>query len=97
MERLREFEELRLRKHLGEEVSNSLLAIEAYFIDNMKPKIFNPYDEECVIIENDNRNEDLINAMEESGLNVKNITVFEFYNKIRYLENRAKQLRERRK
>lgn len=94
LEKLREFEELKLRQYLGENVDSSILAIEAYLVDMMKPKVFNPYDEDCVLIENDRRNEDLINSIEENGLSVHNATVFEFYNKIMYLEKRARQNRE---
>jgi len=74
-----------------------LLAIEEYLVSMMKPKVFNPYDEDCVLIENDRRNEDLMNAIEENGLNVQNATVYEFYNKIQYLDRKAKKIKESRK
>lgn len=97
IERIREYEELRLRKYFGEDVDKTLMLINEYFIGLMTPKVFNPYNENCVLVENDRRNENLINAIEENGLSVKEATVFEFYSKIRYLEKRAQKMKERRK
>lgn len=91
IDRIREYELLKLRKYLGEPVDDLLLAVTDYFITASTPKTFNPYDERCVLVQNDKQHEDLCNGIEESGLNVRDATVFEFYSKVQYLEKRSRQ------
>lgn len=91
IDKLREFELLKLKKHLGEDVDKTLEIIYEYFISISKPKVFNPYSDECVLVENDKQFEEVCNSIQESGLSVSDATVFEFYSKIKYLEKRSKK------
>lgn len=92
---MREYEIIRLRKYFDEEVSKELRIISEYFLNLNKPKVFNPYADDCILTENDKTFEEICNAMEESGfMSVRNVTVFEFYSKIAYLEKRAAKMRQ---
>lgn len=82
---------MKLRKYLGDPVEEMFLKVCEYFIEINAPKVFNPYDERCVLVEYDSKHEDLVNGVEEAGLNVRDATVFEFYSKVHYLEKRARQ------
>lgn len=56
---------------------------------------FNPYDEASVLINDEKEFEEVCNSMEDSGVkDVKSGSVFEFYTKIIYLENKARRLKK---
>lgn len=96
LDKLREYELLRIKKALGEEVEKLLLAVANYFLDKQKPHIFNPYDDQCVLLTSDTAFEDVCNSMEDAGAqNIKSLTVFEFYSKIAFFEKKADQLKSK--
>lgn len=59
-----------------------------YFIDINKPKSFIPGDN--AVIEYEKGQQSILSSMEESGINTKDLTVFEFYSRIEYLEKKYK-------
>lgn len=95
LDRIREYELLKIRKALGEEVDTILIEITEYFMNRATPNVFNPYDEACVLIEHDNQLENLFISMEENGIHQPNtLSTFEFYKRIQYFEKRAADLKK---
>ena len=95
IDKLREFELLKLKKYLGEEVDKRLVAINEYFLKLSAPKVFNPFDTQCILIENDRQFEDICNSIfDDLKTDIKTKSVFEFYSTISYLEKKAEKLKE---
>lgn len=95
MDRIREYELLKIRKALGEDVDAILIEITEYFMNRMVPNVFNPYDDACILIEHDNQLENLFISMEENGIHEpKNLSTFEFYKRIQYFEKRASDMKK---
>ena len=60
-----------------------------YFLDNTKPNVFDPDNEENVLFLSDSQTEDLYIGMQENGIpEPKELTVFEFYKRIQYYEKK---------
>lgn len=94
LDKLREYELLQIRRAMGEKIDTLMLAVANYFLAKQKPHIFNPFDEECVLISSDKAFEDICNSMEDAGAQkVKELTVFEFYSKIAFFEKKVDQLK----
>jgi hypothetical protein len=95
IDKLREFELLKLQQYLGEEVNLRLMAINEYFLKLNAPKVFNPFNESCILIENDRQFEDICNSIfDDLKTDIKAKSVFEFYSTISYLEKKAEKLKE---
>ena len=93
MERIREYTALTIKEALGEKVADQIKSVEDYFLSKQKPWVFNPYDDDCVLVINDKTFEEICSGMEESGVgNPKELTTFEFYSKIAYLNKKAEKL-----
>jgi hypothetical protein len=96
IDKMREYELLMNRQVLGEKVDQLLINIADYFLQLQKPHVFNPFDENCVLIQNEKSFEDVCNSMEDNGIqNVKSLTVFEFYGKLVFLEKKAEKLKSK--
>lgn len=75
-----------------------LEVIKNYFLDQKKPNKFNPYEPDNILMYSENTFEELVNTMQENGSpNPKEMTEFEWYSKIRYLEKKYKTLTDARK
>jgi hypothetical protein len=95
IDKLREFELLKLQQYLGEEVNLRLMAINEYFLKLNAPKVFNPFNESCILIENDRQFEDICNSIfDDLKTDIKAKSVYEFYSTISYLEKKAEKLKE---
>lgn len=93
MDKIRDYHSLNIREALGEDVKGLIKAIEDYFVDKQKPWVFNPYEEDCILVINDKTFEEICAGMEDSGINnPKELTTFEFYSKIAYLNKKAEKL-----
>lgn len=95
IDKLREFELLKLQKYLGEAVDDKLLKVYEYFLKINAPKIFNPFDADCILIENDRQFEDICNTIfDDLKQDIKEKSVYEFYSTISYLEKKAAKIKE---
>ncbi|MEI8142828.1 MAG: hypothetical protein WCG90_08180 [Chitinophagia bacterium] len=82
-----------IRQALGEEVTKQIKAVENYFIEKQSPWVFNPYEENCILVVNDKTFEEVCAGMEDSGImNPKDLSTFEFYSKIAYLNKKAEKI-----
>lgn len=62
-----------------------------YFLESNKPKNFNPYQEND-IIRMEQEFESMCTALEENGItNAKDMTVYEFYSRVKYFEKKSKK------
>jgi hypothetical protein len=96
LDRTREHELLLNRQALGEPVDQLLVNVADYFLRMQKPQVFNPFDENCILIQNDKSFEEVCNSMEDNGIqNVKSLTVFEFYSKLIFLEKKAEKMKSK--
>jgi hypothetical protein len=64
-----------------------------YFINQNKPKQFNPGSKNNIVITSEKQFESVCTNLEESGVNLENITVFSFYSKIEHFEKRYNELK----
>lgn len=71
-----------------EELLNQMKDVCDYFININKPKSFIPGDN--AVINYEKGQQSILSSMEESGINTKSLTVFEFYSRIEHLENKYK-------
>lgn len=94
---IRQHELVKIEKELGEKNVDELYnRIIEYFLQKSKPHIFDPHDENCVVFMYDREIEELCISMEENGINnPKDLTVFEFYSRIRYYEKKAIELKSK--
>lgn len=71
-----------------------LKQIADYFLNMSKPKCFNPYSEDNILIAEEKEFEEICNSMEDNGVNnVRESTVFEFYAKVQYLEKKIQKMK----
>lgn len=62
-----------------------------YFLEANKPKDFNPFTENC-LIQMESEFESMVAALGENGIvNASELTVFEFYSRIKYFEKKSKK------
>lgn len=80
--------ELEGEDHLLEEIER----LNQYFLDFLKPKVFSPGQENAVI-EHELHFEEIKSGMEESGIDTRRLTVFEFYARIQHFEKRNAELK----
>lgn len=73
-----------------DEIQKQLFEIANYFIEMNKPLVFNPNNKDNAVIKNEKRFLSVLNSMQEVGLKTENLSTFEFYNKIDYLETKYK-------
>lgn len=60
-----------------------------YFLEANKPKDFNPFAENC-LIQMEQEFEGMVAALGENGIvNASELTVFEFYSRIKYFEKKS--------
>ena len=60
-----------------------------YFIEANRPKDFNPFAENC-LIQMEQEFESMVAALSENGVvNASDLTVFEFYSRIKYFEKKS--------
>lgn len=79
---------------MGEPVDVLLKNVAEFFLEKQKPVIFDPNNEECALVNSDRAFEEVIASMEDNGvMNVKELTVFEFYSKIKYFEKKAEAMK----
>lgn len=68
-------------------------AIEAFFLDEQKPQVFDPYEKNNVLMESERQFEELANTMEDNGsFNPKQLTEFEWYGKVVYYDKKFKAM-----
>jgi hypothetical protein len=66
-------------------------AINDYFMAEMKPLKFNPYERDNVLMSGEMMFEEICSTMEDNGVQrVKELTEFEFYTRLKYLEKKFK-------
>jgi hypothetical protein len=66
-----------------------------YFIDQQKPSKFDPYDNENVLMGSELAFEEVVNTMEDQGsFNPKQLTEFEFYNKLQFYRKKFKTMKD---
>ncbi len=62
-----------------------------YFLEINKPKDFNPFVENC-LIKMEQKFESMAAALAENGIvNASELTIFEFYSRIKYFEKKGKR------
>ncbi len=62
-----------------------------YFLEINKPKDFNPFVENC-LIKMEQEFESMAAALAENGIvNASELTIFEFYSRVKYFEKKAKK------
>lgn len=62
-----------------------------YFVEANKPKDFNPFTENC-LIKMEQEFESMAAALAENGIvNATDLTVFEFYSRVKYFEKKAQK------
>jgi hypothetical protein len=62
-----------------------------YFLEANRPRDFNPYREND-LIRQESEFENMCSALEENGVsNCSNLTVFEFYSRVKYFEKKSKK------
>ena len=64
-----------------------------YFIEQNKPKQFNPTAKNNVVVQGDKQFESVCTNLEESGVNTENLSIFSFYSKIEHFEKRYNELK----
>jgi hypothetical protein len=65
-----------------------------FFIEANFPRCFNPFEEHNILIKEERNFEEICNSMEDNGVNnVRESTVFQFYSKVLYLEDKFRKLR----
>ena len=93
LERLKKYLQLRVKYELTEDIT-LLAEIEKhadYFLEVNKPKDFNPFTENC-LIKQEQEFESMAAALSENGIqNASNLTVFEFYSRVKYFEKKGKK------
>lgn len=66
-------------------------SVQAYFLNEQKPKTFDPYDTHNVLMVSEVQFENVCNTMEDQGsTSPKKMTEFEFYHKLRFYEKKFK-------
>jgi hypothetical protein len=64
-----------------------------YFIEEGKPKLFDPRSSQNIVIQHEKSFEHIIASIQELGISTEKITIFEFYTKIEYFENKYSKLK----
>lgn len=93
LERLKKYLQARIEFELTGDVSlvAELNRYADYFLEANKPKDFNPFVENC-LIQMEQEFESMAAALEENGVpTAGNLTVFEFYSRIKFYEKKAKK------
>lgn len=62
-----------------------------WFLEHNKPKSFNPYDKNNSLISQEQEFENMATALEENGVIISGLTVFEFYSRCKYFEKKSKK------
>ena len=70
-----------------------MLDICNYFIEQNKPKQFNPSAKDNVVIASEKQFEVICSNMEESGAKIENMSIFSFYSRIEHFEKRYNELK----
>ena len=71
---------------------SELIKYADYFLEVNKPKDFAPYNSDNVLIAQEQEFESMVASLEENGVNnAGNLTVFEFYSRIKFYEKRSKK------
>ena len=65
-----------------------------YFMENSKPKIFNPHDPHNVTLEHEKSFENVCISLNENGIDTKNVTIFEFYSRVEYFEKKYEKMKQ---
>lgn len=78
----------------NEEALTRMKEICEYFMEQGKPKLFDPSSPENVIIQHEKSFEHILASIQELGISTDKITIFEFYTKIEYFENKFTKLKQ---
>jgi hypothetical protein len=77
----------------NEESITRMKEICEYFMDQGKPKLFDPTSPKNVVIEHEKSFELILTSIQELGVKTDKITIFEFYTKVEYFENKYNKLK----
>lgn len=73
------------------ELLSEIVKYSDYFLEANKPKDFNPYTENVLIVM-EQEFESMAAALGENGVtNASELTIFEFYSRIKYFEKKSKK------
>lgn len=65
-----------------------------YFMEQGRPKQFNPNAHDNVVIQHEKSFENILVSMQELNVQTDKLTVFEFYSKVEYFENKYAKLKK---
>lgn len=73
------------------ELRSQLETLHRFFLDYASPEKFDPYEADNILMKSESAFEDIVATMEDSGIHrPKELTEYEFYNRVRYLEKKFK-------
>ena len=94
MEKLKNYLKKRIEFELTGDVAilPALYNFRDYFLEQSRPKSFNPFNNENELIRLDQQFESISAALEENNVsNVANMSMFEFYSRVKYFEKKSKK------
>lgn len=69
-----------------------LQSLQQFFLAYAAPDKFDPYEAENILMKSETSFEDIVATMEDNGIHrPKELTEFEFYNRVKYLKNKYKE------
>ena len=72
----------------NEEAINQMQDICEFFMEQGKPHQFNPRATDNILVKNEKSFENILASMQEAGIKTEQLTVFEFYSRIEYFEDK---------
>lgn len=94
LEKLRNYLKDRIEFELtgDPELIPRLISYRDFFLESSAPKSFNPFNSNNDLVQLDQQFESMAAALEENGIaNVSELTIFEFYSRVKYFEKRSKK------